>query len=253
MRSLTYFISDIHLGASYIADPKAHERAVTSWFRRIAPTAARLYLLGDVLDYWFEYREVVPRGYVRFFGALAELADSGVEIVWLKGNHDIWIFDYLPCELGIRVVDGLLDTVIDGKRFVMEHGDGVGESRPSYRRMRAVFRNRICQKLFSAIHPRWTVPFAHKWSSHSRSTGSSAVQLPPDHRLVSFANEFQAADGPVDYFVFGHLHTVADMQLQAGGRLIILGDGFKAMTCGCFDGNTFSLHKMDDFPAINNL
>lgn len=252
-RKNTYFISDIHLGASYIANPGEHERAIAAWLRAIAPTAARLYLLGDVLDYWFEYREVVPRGYVRFFGALAELADSGVEIVWLKGNHDIWIFDYLPAELGITVVDGLVDTVIDGKRFVMEHGDGVGESRSSYRRMRAIFRNRACQKLFSAIHPRWTVPFAHRWSSHSRSTGCAAVELHPDHRLMKFATGYERANGHVDYFVFGHLHLVANMEIAPQSRLIVLGDAFKAMTCGCFDGHTFSIDKINGFPQFNNL
>ncbi len=98
-RTATYFISDLHLGAGYIPDRIAHERKIVEWLRAIAPTAKTLYLLGDILDYWYEYRTVVPRGYVRFFGALAELADQGTEIVWLKGNHDIWIFDYLPKEI----------------------------------------------------------------------------------------------------------------------------------------------------------
>lgn len=245
MRNKTYFISDIHLGAAYIADHRAHEKAIAGWLKKIAPTAARLYLLGDILDYWFEYKEVVPRGYLRFFGALAELADSDVEVVWLKGNHDIWIFDYLPQELGIKVVDGFIDTVIDGKRFVMEHGDGVGESRPSYRRMRSIFRNRICQKLFSAIHPRWTVPFAHRWSSHSRSTGRAAVDLPQNHRLVNFATDYEKANGHVDYFIFGHLHLVADREITPGTRLVVLGDAFCAMTCGCFDGKEFFIDKID--------
>lgn len=105
---LTYFISDLHLGAGYIADPRAHEMKVVGFLRSIAPKASRLYLLGDILDYWWEYRDVVPRGFTRFFGALAELADAGVEIVWFKGNHDIWIFDYLPAEIGLTVHDGIM-------------------------------------------------------------------------------------------------------------------------------------------------
>lgn len=245
MRGLTYFISDIHLGATYIADARAHEQAIVAWLRSIAPTAKALYLLGDVLDYWYEYREVVPRGHTRFFGALAELADSGVEITWFKGNHDIWIFDYLPGEIGMKVVDGGLDTTIDGARFFMEHGDGVGESRPSYRRMRAIFRNRFCQRLFSAIHPRWTVPFAHRWSSHSRSTGTAASsELPESHRLVQFARNYMAANGHVDYFVFGHLHIAANKKIAPASRLIVLGEAFSAMTYGVFDGKNFELKKI---------
>ena len=127
MRDKTYFISDLHLGSGYIADTYSHQRRIAAWLRSIAPTARRLFLLGDVIDYWYEYRDVVPRGFVRFLGALAELADSGVEITWLKGNHDIWIFDYLPSELGINVADGIITRDLDGKTFVMEHGDGVGE------------------------------------------------------------------------------------------------------------------------------
>ena len=145
MRHCTYFISDLHLGAAYIADPKAHERAVCQWLEKIAPTAKAIYMLGDVLDYWYEYRTVVPRGFTRFFGTLARLSDSGVEITWLKGNHDIWIFDYLPSEIGLTVADGLITREIDGKVFVMEHGDGVGEMRRIYRWMRALFRNRTAQ------------------------------------------------------------------------------------------------------------
>ncbi len=146
-RTRTYFVSDLHIGASYIGDTHAHERRLVTWLKSIEPTARTLYLLGDVLDYWYEYRNVVPRGYVRFLGALASMADAGVEIVWLKGNHDIWIFDYLPAEIGMKIADGVLACEIDGKKFVMEHGDGAGEMRRSYRIMRRIFRNRIAQKL----------------------------------------------------------------------------------------------------------
>ncbi len=245
MRTKSYFISDIHLGARCVKDHKAHELTITHWLHSIAADAKNLYLLGDILDYWYEYREVVPRGYVRFFGALAELADSGVNIVWFKGNHDIWIFDYLPNEIGLTVVDGALDTVIDGKRFFLEHGDGVGETRPSYRRMRALFRNRFCQKIFSAIHPRWTVPFAHRWSSHSRATATNAlVDLPDSHKLVAFAKDYEHTAGHVDYFVFGHLHVPVSREILPDTRLIVLGDAFVNMTYGCFDGKEFALHKM---------
>lgn len=251
-RTLTYFISDLHLGAGYIADAHKHEQMIVSWLRHIAPSAKELFLLGDVLDYWYEYKTVVPRGYVRFFGALAELADSGVKVTWLKGNHDIWIYDYLPNELGVEVLDGCVERVISGKRFVMEHGDGCGEGRRSYRRMRALFRNRMAQRLFSAIHPRWTVPFAHRWSSHSRATGEGACpELGEDHRLVKFARRFMRMNGHVDYFVFGHLHLMIEKELDEDSRLIVLGDGFRLMTYGVFDGDKFEIRELKNDLRLN--
>ncbi len=245
-RSLTYFISDLHLGAKYISDPRQHEAIITRWLRSIAPTAKRLYLLGDVMDYWFEYRSVVPRGHVRFLGALAELADAGVEVTWLKGNHDIWIYDYIPSELGVKVVDGILLEEIDGKTFVMEHGDGCGEMRRSYRAMRRLFRCRACQRLFAMIHPGLTVPFAHSWSSHSRKAYTAPVidQLATDDALVVFAEQYLRQHGHVDYFIFGHRHQLIEQKVGSDSHLIILGDAFKLFSYAVFDGQELRLCQM---------
>lgn len=247
-RTHTYFISDLHIGAGYIPDTHQHERAIAEWLRRIAPKARTVYLLGDVLDYWYEYRTVVPRGYVRFFGALAELADSGVEIVWLKGNHDIWLFDYLKNEIGLKVVDGILDLTIDGRRFVMEHGDGVGEPRRSYRMMRSLFRNRFAQWLYASIHPRWTVGFAHRWSKHSRLHGAAetATTLSDDDPMVRFCKKYETDHGHVDYFIFGHRHILVDREINTGSRLIVLGEGFRMMTYGEWDGLKLSVKSIEN-------
>ncbi len=248
MRNHTYFISDLHLGAGYIDDPKGHERRIASWLKSIAPTARTLYLLGDVMDYWYEYKTVAPQGHLLFLGALAALADGGTEIVWMKGNHDIWLFDYLRNEVGLKVVDGVIDTEIDGRRFVMEHGDGVGESRCSYRMLRRLFRNRFAQWLYSAIHPRWTVGFAFAWSRHSRLTGrkpSADTVLSENDLLIRFARDYMEANGHVDYFVFGHRHQLVDMTVAPESRLVILGEAFSMMTYGMWDGHTFSLNKME--------
>lgn len=247
MRRCTYFISDMHLGAGYIPDPRAHERKLAAWLRRITPTAKRLYMLGDVMDYWYEYRTVAPRGHLRFLGALAELADSGTEIVWLKGNHDIWLFDYLRDEIGLTVADGIVDTLIDGHRFVMEHGDGVGEIRRSYRWMRRLFRNRFAQWLYGAIHPRWTVGFALAWSRRSRLHGApppESISLGENDPLVRFARDYERSNGHVDFFVFGHRHQLVDMPLASRSRLIVLGEAFSKMTYGCWDGESFELNLM---------
>ncbi len=243
---ITYFASDFHLGARYVSDLREHERRVVRWLHEIAPTASRLYLLGDILDYWYEYREVVPRGFTRFFGALAELADSGVEITWLKGNHDIWTFGYLEQELGVRVHDGLLEEVIGGKRFVMEHGDGVGSLSRGFRIMRSVFRNPTAQVLFSAIHPRWTVAFAHRWSSSSRGSHSGSGGYcpfdPENDQLVRFVREYNATHAPADYFIFGHRHLVVDVPVEPHSRLMIIGDWIDHFSYATFDGSDLKMH-----------
>lgn len=243
-RTLTYFISDLHLGAGYIPDPREHERRVVSWLRSIAPTARRLYLLGDILDYWWEYRDVVPRGFTRFFGALAELADSGTEIVWFKGNHDIWIYDYLPSEIGLIVHDGIMLTELDGRRFLLEHGDGVGRLPWTFRALRWLFRCRPAQVAFAAIHPRWTVGFAHAWSAHSRKKGGYIPKAGVGESLVDFAREYnrQAAE-KVDYFIFGHQHIVLDRSLDDGARVVILGDWISHFTYAVWDGTQLSIKE----------
>lgn len=241
----TYFISDLHLGARYFTDPLKQERMVCAWLRSIAPTARRIYLVGDVLDYWYEYRHVVPRGFVRFFGTLAELADSGIEITWLIGNHDIWIFDYLPQELGIRVVDGVLREEIDGKRFIIAHGDGLGPIPTSERLMRATFRSRFLQRCFAAIHPRWTVGFAYQWSRCNRQkhhTSPDAAKSPQP--LLQWAEQQNPRP---DFFVFGHYHMILEQRIGPA-QMVILGDWITNMSYGVFDGNTLkvcSINKSD--------
>lgn len=247
MRSKTYFISDLHLGANYIADHKAHERRVVSFLRSISVDAKRLYLLGDILDYWWEYRTVVPRGFTRFFGALAELADSGVEIVWFKGNHDIWIFDYLPDEIGLTVHDGVMVTELDGKRFLLEHGDGVGKLPWTFRKLRSLFRCRVAQRMYAAIHPRWTIGFAHSWSSHSRKSGGYVPREGVGSSLVEFAENYNFTHTPkIDYFIFGHQHIMLEKSLQNGGKMLIIGDWISKFSYAVWDGNDLKMMVYED-------
>lgn len=240
-----YFLSDLHLGAPYFPDSREAERRVVSFLDMIKDDADVIYLLGDILDYWYEYRYVVPRGFVRFFGKLAELADSGVRIVWFIGNHDIWIYDYLPAELGIEVVDGSLVEKIDGKYFYMTHGDGIGRLKPSFRLLRKLFRNKACQKAFSAIHPRWTVPFAYKWSRHSRKvegpSQSDATRMMEN--ITGFSKEYLKMHAEINYFIFGHLHLLERFSVAPTAEVIVLGEWISAFSYGVWDGNRFELQK----------
>lgn len=251
MRTQTYFISDLHLGAAYFMDPREHERMVVRWLRSIAPTARRLYLVGDVIDYWFEYRHVVPRGFTRFLGTLADLADSGIEITWIIGNHDIWIFDYLPDEIGMRVIDGTLIEEIDGQRFLIDHGDGIGEQPPGFRIIRRIFRNKVAQRLFASIHPRWTVGFAYWWSAYNRKRHHLEPDAPAKSglTLVDWASDYNRKypHQHIDWFVFGHYHQMLDEPTADGeSRVIILGDWITNMSYAVFDGERLSLHRFNN-------
>lgn len=246
-RDKTYFISDLHLGAGYISDPRAHEAKAVRFLRRIAPECRRLFLLGDILDYWWEYRTVVPRGFTRFFGALAELADAGVEIVWFKGNHDVWIFDYLAGEIGLKVHDGIMVAELDGKRFLMEHGDGIGELPRAFRCLRALFRCRTAQRMYAAVHPRWTIGFAHRWSSHSRKQGGYKPSGEPGEAMARWAEEYNARAGEkVDYFIFGHIHALLRRRLAGGAEMVVLGDWINIFSFAVWDGNSLKVEKFDD-------
>lgn len=241
----TYFLSDLHLGAPYFQDSHEAEKRVVAFLDSIKNDADAIYLLGDVLDYWYEYRYVVPRGFVRFFGKLAELSDSGIKITWLIGNHDIWIFDYLPNELGIRVLDGTLTEKIHGKTVFMNHGDGVGKLPAGFRFIRSVFRNKICQRAFSAIHPRWTVPFAYNWSRHSRKTGEGRGV--PDTKLLAglhnFAKEYHMDHPEVDFFMFGHVHVLSREEIDDGCEIIVLGEWIRTFSYAVLDENGLKLLK----------
>jgi len=244
-RNMTYFISDLHLGASYLNNPLDYERRVVRWLNTIRPSAKAIYLLGDILDYWYEYRNVVPRGFTRFLGTLASLADEGVEIRWYIGNHDIWIFDYLPNEIGMTVVDGYEIREIDGLKFFLSHGDGIGNLKTSFKLIRSIFRNRVCQKLFSGIHPRWTIPFAHRWSSHSRNFSEEKPQFLGEEKepFINFAKNWIAdhKNTTIDYFVFGHRHILLDYKLDSNSSVIVLGDWIHHFPYAAFDGNKLSI------------
>ena len=243
-----YFISDLHLGASYIPDTHAAERHLISWIDSVRDEMAELYLMGDILDYWYEYRYVVPRGVVRFFGKLAELSDAGVKVHWFIGNHDIWIFDYLPGEIGVEVVDGSVVRDIMGKRFFLAHGDGVGRHSRTFMFLRALFRNRACQRLYAAVHPRWTVPFANGWSNFSRKSHKKVPSV-DDNACSStrrYVEQYCLEHPDIDYYVFGHFHVVEDIILPNKSHMVILGDWIRHFSYASFDGEKLEIGYFKD-------
>lgn len=255
-RNMVYFISDLHLGASYIPDHQAHERLLVRWLDFIMPSAKQLYLLGDVLDYWYEYKHVVPQGYVRFFGKLAELADAGVEIFWMTGNHDVWLFNYLRHEIGFTLLKKPLLTHIDGVEFFMAHGDNVGYQPLLYRFMRTCFYSPLCQWLYAGIHPRWTVGFATGWSAHNRTTKH---YKPTTHSrayeaLLAFTQDHAKRHPGKRYYLYGHLHIVKHEFVTADAHITVLGDWLTHFTYAVWDGQALQLCSYDpghDYPRPN--
>jgi len=164
----TYFASDAHLGSWAFKDKLANERKLVRWMDRIKPDCEALYFLGDMIDFWYEHKLVIPKGYTRFFGKIAEFTDAGIPVYWFAGNHDVWLFSYVQTELGVTVYNEPVETIIHGKRFYMAHGDGLGDPDIKFRFLRMLFHSKICQTLFSTLHPRLSIGLGMTWAKYSR-------------------------------------------------------------------------------------
>ncbi len=223
-RSLVYFVSDVHLGLD-VNDPAARERRFVAFLESIPKDKTRaLYMLGDIWDFWYEYRDLVPKGYVRVFSALMALMDAGVEVFFFQGNHDIWCYHYFE-DMGIRILQQPYLIEIGGKSFCLGHGDGLGPGDYSYKLMRWLFRNKLCQRLFSSLlHPTLAFKIGKGWSKGSRLARNEEYHFKGEEEpLYKFALKY-SRNTKVDYFIFGHFHTKVDMTLPTGARLLVLKD-----------------------------
>ena len=242
-----YFISDFHLGAPDYESSLMREKKIVRFLDMIKADATELSLLGDVFDFWFEYKHAVPRGFVRLLGKLAELSDSGIKIHYFTGNHDMWVADYLPKELGCILYREPISTTYDGKKFYIGHGDGLGPGDHGYKFIKKVFSSKISQWLFARFHPNFGTWLANYFSRKSRvATGTSDEIYHGDDKefLVVFCKEYLTKTH-VDYFVFGHRHLVIDKMIGDNSRYINLGDWIKDFRYGVFDGNNFELKKFE--------
>ena len=244
-RQNIYFASDLHLGMQPAEESLRRERLFIEWLEEIRRDARELWLLGDVFDYWFEYRKVVPRGFTRFLGTLASLSDDGIEIHLIPGNHDIWVFDYLPSEISLKVHRKNIRREWNKHTFFLGHGDGLHRGDHSYKMLQRIFKNRVIQWFYARIHPNGSMAFAHWWSAKSRlKHGALGSFLGADNEhQVQFAREEYKKDPEIGYFVFGHRHIPYDIRIAENSRVICLGDWIGNFTYGVFDGNEFRLEK----------
>lgn len=234
----TYFVSDVHLGLQ-VADPAGRETRFVDFLRGLPEDTGALYLLGDIWDFWYEYRDVVPKGYVRVFAALQDLMDRGVKVYFFQGNHDVWTYSYFE-ELGMIRLTQPAVVEIAGKKFCLGHGDGLGPVPRGYRFLRSLFHNRIVQAMFSMLHPWLAFRFGNGWSKENRlARKEEYVFKGEDEPLYKFAVDF-AKTHEVDHFIFGHYHVAVSMTLPSGASFNILKDWIDASPYICFDGENLT-------------
>jgi UDP-2,3-diacylglucosamine hydrolase len=246
VRNKLYFASDFHLGTGTYASSRQREDKIVRWLDNVKHDAAELFLVGDVFDFWFEYKTVVPKGYIRFLGKLAELADAGIKLYLFKGNHDMWMFDYFVEEFGATIISNELKIERSGKKFFIHHGDGLGPGDGFYKFLKGFFRSRLCQWLFARIHPNLGVGIANKWSRGSRDANQRKENSKPGEQewLVSFCRETLKTDF-YDYLVFGHRHRPLDIQINSQSRYINLGEWITQFSYAVFDGNELKLEYFE--------
>lgn len=242
-----YFLSDAHLGSLAIQHRRMQERRIVNFLDSIKHKAAAVYLLGDMFDFWHEYKTVVPKGYTRFLGKLSELTDRGVEVHFFTGNHDLWVGDYLERECGVTLHRRSSVVEIYGKVFYLAHGDGLGSTDRKFRLLRSVFHNRLCQKLFASIHPRWGVAFGLEWARRSRlkrEDGKEPAYMGEDkEELIVFAKDYLKTHPDINFFIFGHRHIELDLMLSRQTRLLILGDWISQFSYVIYDGEHLFLEE----------
>ncbi len=242
-----YFISDIHLGAPASKNNRERELLFANWLDEIKDDVAELYLLGDIFDFWWEYKKVVPRGFTRILGRIADLTDSGVDVHFFAGNHDLWAFDYLTEEIGVTVHHNEIVKDIKGKKFFLAHGDGLDADDKGYMFLKKIFTNKTLQWMYSRLHPNFAFALAHKWSK-SRQMAKINIDDKFDvnsEGIFKFAENFLEKEF-VDFFISGHRHVMLNVEIGKNSRFILLGDWIKFFSYGVFDGDKFELKKYTD-------
>ena len=238
-----YFLSDFHLGAPNDTESRKREDRLVRFLQDARKDAGVIFIVGDIFDFWFEYKTVVPKGFVRILGTLAQMADEGIQLHIFTGNHDLWMQDYLSKELNAKLYFEPQQFTIQNKQFLIGHGDGLGPGDEGYKRLKKIFTNPICQWLFRWLHPDAGIQLANYFSRKSRAKTGNADELflgEDKEWLILYAKE-QAKTMAVDYFIFGHRHYAIDLRLNDKSWYINFGDWIRLNTYAVFDGTDLQL------------
>jgi UDP-2,3-diacylglucosamine hydrolase len=239
-----YFVSDLHLGLPDASASLRREKLFCEWLDAIRTDASHLFIVGDLFDFWYEYKYVVPKGFVRTLGKLATLRDKGLPIYFFTGNHDQWMHDYFESELDIKVFRDVQHFTFNDKKFIVGHGDGLGPGDYSYKTLKKLFTNPLLRWCFSRLHPNFAIWLGNKWSKNNRLlNGTHEEQFLGEEKewLIGYCRAILSNEH-ADYFIFGHRHLALDYTLNDKSRYINLGDWLTLYTYATFDGNNAELH-----------
>lgn len=243
-----YFASDFHLGVPDKRSSREREAKLVRWLEYIRSDAQGIYLLGDIFDFWFEYRTVIPKGFIRLQGKLAELRDAGIPVYFFTGNHDMWMFDYFPSELEIPVYRHPIVLETEKHRLLIGHGDGLGPGDFSYKILKRIFASPVAQWLFARIHPNLGMGIAHYWSRRSRISNQQREEKfkgEENEFLLQYCRETEQHTHH-DFYIFGHRHLPLDLPVGKNSRYINLGEWVHFSTYAVYDGKTVQLLSFDN-------
>jgi UDP-2,3-diacylglucosamine hydrolase len=238
-----FFASDFHLGVPDHVSTVEREKRLTQWLGHIRHEAHSIYLLGDIFDFWFEYKHAIPKGFIRLQGKLAELRDAGLPVFFFTGNHDMWMFDYFPKELDIPVYRDPIRIQCHGQRLLVGHGDGLGPGDNSYKLLKKIFNNKACQWLFARIHPNLGITLAQHWSRRSRISNMTREEKfsgEENERLFLYCQELERQQHH-DFYIFGHRHLPLDLAIDDRSRYINVGEWVHFNTYAVYDGKAVEL------------
>lgn len=238
-----FLASDFHLGVPDIRTSLQREKKIVAWLEQIRLEAQVIFLVGDIFDFWFEYKHAIPKGYIRLQGKLAELTDSGIPVIFFSGNHDMWMFDYFTEQLNIPILREPKKFIINNKVFLIGHGDGLGPGDNTYKVLKKVFASKVCQWLFARVHPNLGIYIANQWSKRSRITNQAKGEdkfLGEAEWLLAFCRETEIK-AHHDFYIFGHRHLPLDIKINENSRYINLGEWVNFYTYACFDGQQVQL------------
>lgn len=243
MNKSIYFASDFHLGAPNQEKSLIREKRIVKWLSEIENDAEEIFLVGDIFDFWFEYKKAVPKGFTRLLGKLAELSDKGIKLHLFTGNHDMWIFDYVPKEIGAELYRDPIQIERQGKKLFIGHGDGLGPGDHGYKFIKKVFSNKLCQWLFARLHPNFGIWLADYFSRSSRAkTGDNdAIFLGEDKEWLAIYSKEVLLKEHFDYFIFGHRHLPLDIKVSEKSTYYNLGDWINHFTYGKLSNGKFEL------------
>ncbi len=246
-----YFASDFHLGVPDPKSSKERERCIIRWLDNAQKDASEIFLLGDVFDFWFEYKHVIPKGYVRLQAKIAEITDRGIPVHWFTGNHDMWIFDYIPKELSVILHRKPLIREFNGKKFFIGHGDGLGPHDTGYKLIKKMFSNKVCQWLFARLHPNFGIGFARYWSGRSRLSNMDKQDtfLGEENEWLAIYCKEKLKEQHIDYFIFGHRHLPIDTKIGATSRYINLGEWVSYKSFAVFENDELYLKFFEEKPS----